>query len=110
MNAIRWRDRFEDLGRNSTTRNAGLKGDPVKAYASDLEAAAAPISSNAWIKRSGVERRSGAEKRHDPGRVYFLSGGTERRRADDRRKSGERRDGWLSVGNWRSICVFDPGK
>jgi len=87
-----------------------LKGGAVKGYGSEVEAAAGPSSSNAWIERSGLERRSGADKRRDASRVYFLRGGRERRRTDDRRQTPERRDGWLQVGRWRSISVFDSGK
>jgi len=63
----------------------------------DVEAAAT-LSNNAWIERSGVERRSGKDKRRSTSRAYFLNGGRERRRKNDRRQSSERRDGWLQVG------------
>lgn len=79
----------------------------MKGYGSEAEPTGPPLSNNAWIERSGTERRSGADKRRDAGRVYFMSGGQERRRADDRRQTGERRDGWLQVEKWRSICVFN---
>ncbi len=82
----------------------------MKGYGSEVKAAAAPFSNNAWIERSGLERRSGADKRRSASRVYFLGGGKERRRADDRRQTAERRDGWLQVEKWRSISVFDSGK
>jgi hypothetical protein len=75
----------------------------------DVEAAAT-LSNNAWIERSGDERRSGKDKRRRASRVYFLNGGRERRRKNDRRQSSERRDGWLQVGKWRSISVFNSGK
>jgi len=75
----------------------------------DVEAAAT-LSNNAWIERSGDERRSGKDKRRSASRAYFLNGGRERRRKDDRRQSSERRDGWLQVGKWRSISVFSSGK
>jgi hypothetical protein len=72
----------------------------------EVAAATPPSSNNTWIVRSGVERRSGADKRRDAGRVYFLQGGRERRRTEDRRQTAERRDGWLQVSKWRSVCVF----
>jgi hypothetical protein len=86
-----------------------LKGGTVKGCETDAEAAAA-LSNSAWIERSGVERRSGKDKRRSASRRYFLKGGRERRRKDDRRQSAERRDGWLQVGKWRSIGVFNPGQ
>ncbi|MCU0592160.1 MAG: hypothetical protein MUC57_11900 [Desulfobacterales bacterium] len=83
----------------------------MKGYGPEAQAAATSISDDAWVKRSGVERRSGADKRRRAHRVYFLEGGRERRRADDdRRQNGERRDGWLQIEKWRSICVFDSKK
>lgn len=50
------------------------------------------------------------DKRSAASRVYFLRGGPERRKNNDRRQTAERRDGWLPIGNWRSICVFDSAK
>ena len=60
-----------------------------------------------WIERSGTERRSERDKRRGSSRVYFFNGGTERRKTADRRQSPERRDGWLRVGKWRSVSIFD---
>jgi hypothetical protein len=83
----------------------------VKGYGPELQAAATSISNRAWVERSGVERRSGADNRCSTHGLYFLKGGRERRKLDDdRRQNGERRDGWLQIGNWRSICVFDSRK
>jgi hypothetical protein len=67
-------------------------------------------SNKGWIERSGVDRRSGADKRCGAGRLYFLHGGRERRRTEDRRQASERRDGWLQVSRWCSVCVFDSGR
>jgi hypothetical protein len=97
------------LDRILTTRDAELKGGTVKGCGPDVESAAT-LSNNAWIERSGVERRSGKDKRRGASRAYFLSGGRERRRMLDRRQSTERRDGWLQVGKWRSVGVFNSGK
>jgi hypothetical protein len=70
--------------------------------------AANPAASNiAWIKRSGVERRSGLDQRRNTSRLYFFRGGKERRRTAERRQTAERRDGWLQVGKWSSACIFD---
>jgi len=79
-------------------------------YGPEAERAEATPPDGAWLERSGVERRSGADKRSGASRVYFLKGGPERRQNNDRRQTAERRDGWLAIGNWRSICVFDSDK
>jgi hypothetical protein len=60
-----------------------------------------------WIERSAVERRSDQDKRSRASRAYFSRGGRERRNTEDRRQSEERRDGWLRLGRWRSISIFD---
>lgn len=79
----------------------------MKGYGFDAEAAHPALSNHAWIERTAAERRSGADQRRSASRIYFLRGGRERRRRNDRRQSPERRDGWLRVEKWRSICVFD---
>ena len=84
-----------------------MKGVTLKDCGADVEAANPAASNNAWIKRSGVERRSGADQRRKASRLYFLRGGKERRRTAERRKTSERRDGWLQVGKWCSACIFD---
>jgi hypothetical protein len=60
-----------------------------------------------WVKRSRVERRSDSDKRIAFSSKYFKRGGKERRQTDERRVHGERRDGWMRVGKWRSVAVFD---
>jgi len=87
-----------------------LNGGAVKGYRPETTAATGTASNNTWIERSGVERRSGADKRRDASRVYFSRGGRERRSSEDRRQTAERRDGWLQIAKWRSACVFDSGK
>jgi hypothetical protein len=84
-----------------------LKGVTSKDCEADAEAANPAASNNAWIKRSGVERRSGADQRRHSSRLYFLRGGKERRRSAERRQTAERRDGWMQVGKWCSACIFD---
>ncbi len=76
----------------------------------DVTTAPSSSSNSAWIERSGVERRSDSDKRRDAGRLYFLHGGRERRRTVDRRQTAERREGWLQVSRWCSVCVFDSGR
>lgn len=69
-----------------------------------------PVPGNGWVERSGTERRSDTDKRRANSRVYFFNGGAERRTSADRRQSAERRDGWLRVGKWRSVSIFDERK
>jgi len=95
---------------NRNGRNADADGGAVKGSMPEVATAPSSFSNNAWIERSGVERRSGADKRCEAGRLYFFHGGRERRRAEDRRQTAERRDGWLQVSKWCSVCVFDPGR
>jgi len=60
-----------------------------------------------WVERSATERRSDQEKRSRAISTHFISNGRERRTTGDRRNSEERRDGWLRVGRWRSVPIFD---
>jgi hypothetical protein len=60
-----------------------------------------------WQKRSHIERRAAREKRSADSSEYLSKGGKERRKRKERRHSDERRDGWLRVGRWRSVSVFD---
>jgi hypothetical protein len=60
-----------------------------------------------WVERSATERRSDQEKRSHASRMHFIRDGRERRTTGDRRNSEERRDGWLRVGRWRSVPIFD---
>jgi len=60
-----------------------------------------------WQERSPEERRTDMDKRYCQDRTYFQNGGSERRVTTERRHPEERRDGWLRVGQWRSISVFD---
>ena len=60
-----------------------------------------------WQQRSRIERRTDRDCRQKMSATYFISGGLERRSGKERRRSTERRDGWLRVGKWRSEIVFD---
>lgn len=61
-----------------------------------------------WQKRSHIERRAAKDNRSpDKSSEYLSKGGKERRKWKERRHSDERRDGWLRVGRWRSVSVFD---
>ena len=60
-----------------------------------------------WEKRSSKERRSDKDKRIKDNPKYFEKGGKERRKIKERRDTEERRDGWMCVGQWQSMSVFD---
>jgi hypothetical protein len=60
-----------------------------------------------WVERSSTERRSDQEKRSHAGSTHLIRGGRDRRTTEERRASEERRDGWLRVGRWRSVPIFD---
>ena len=79
----------------------------MESHGSRSGAQVTPVLEKQWTERSGTERRSEKDKRRGNSRVYFFNGGTERRKAVDRRQSTERRDGWLRVGKWRSVSIFD---
>jgi hypothetical protein len=60
-----------------------------------------------WEERSSEERRTDKDNRNVQDISYFENGGQERRKIKERRNLEERRDGWLRVGQWRSVSVFD---
>jgi hypothetical protein len=76
---------------------ANITGDekPVKATLKD------------WQDRADDERRSINDKRSSDSEEYLSKGGKERRKIDERRQSGERRDKWLRIGKMKSVPVFD---
>ena len=58
-------------------------------------------------RRSGMDRRSGEDRRKVYSFDYFAGGGKERRRFRDRRSRMERRRGWVRVTEWSSAPT-DP--
>jgi hypothetical protein len=60
-----------------------------------------------WRARCPEERRSDKDNRANNDASYLKNGGWERRRVKERRHPEERRDGWLRIGKWHSISVFD---
>ena len=54
-------------------------------------------------RRSCFDRRNGNDRRRVYNLDYFLGGGIERRRRNDRRSSLDRRSGWMRVGQWYSV-------
>jgi len=58
------------------------------------------------IKRSGIDRRSGEDKRKVYSLDYFKNNGMERRlNIKDRRKKVEPRKSWDRVNKWYSIYI-----
>ena len=54
-----------------------------------------------------VDRRSGEDRRQVYDSVHWESGGIERRSAKDRRQPKERRDSFVRVSKWSSVCIED---
>ena len=55
--------------------------------------------------RSGIDRRSAADRRIGFSIRYWLNGGVERRRWRERRAGIERRSDWVKFGQWHSVFV-----
>lgn len=51
-----------------------------------------------------VDRRSGEDRRQVYDYAYWESVGVERRSGKERRRRKERRDNWVKVSKWSSIC------
>ncbi|MGD8993091.1 MAG: hypothetical protein PVI00_16660 [Desulfobacterales bacterium] len=66
-------------------------------------------SKNARVTDPYLDRRSGEDRRQVYDSDYFLNGGVERRTGKDRRKQGERRDGYIRVTKWSSVRVETKG-
>ena len=54
-----------------------------------------------------LDRRSGEDRRQAYDLDYFPCGGIERRSGKERRRQGERRNGWVRVSTWSSVCFDD---
>ena len=54
-----------------------------------------------------VDRRSGEDRRQVYDTDYWDSRGIERRSAKDRRQPKERRDSYVKVSKWSSVCIND---
>jgi hypothetical protein len=62
---------------------------------------------DARINDHYLDRRSGEDRRQAYDLDYFPGGGIERRSGKERRWSDERRDGWVRVSKWSSVCPDD---
>ncbi len=56
------------------------------------------------VKDPLLDRRSGEDRREAYDLDYIDQGSSERREPDERRKSGERRERYVRVSNWSSVC------
>ena len=52
-----------------------------------------------------MDRRSGDDRRAVYSIDYFANDGSERRRRNDRRTHGERREDCINVSKWSSVCA-----
>jgi hypothetical protein len=55
-----------------------------------------------------IDRRSGVDRREVHDLNYFIEGGVERRKFEERRSELERRKSWIRVDEWISVFVGDP--
>jgi len=58
-------------------------------------------------ERSGIDRRSGADRRRVMNFDYWFSEGVERRPWRERRSEFERRADWVRVSQWSSVSARD---
>ena len=58
-------------------------------------------------RRSGVDRRTGKDRRrpYNFGRLFYKK--IENRRLKERRSHAERRGGWVRMGKWSSVFLRD---
>jgi hypothetical protein len=54
-----------------------------------------------------VDRRSGENRRQVYDFDFWESGGIESRSAKERRQQKERRDSYVRVSEWSSVCIED---
>jgi hypothetical protein len=66
-----------------------------------------PILKERRVRDPYVDRRLGEDRRQVYDTDYWESGGIERRSVKDRRQPKERRDSWVKVSKWSSICIND---
>ncbi len=57
------------------------------------------------MNRCGYDRRCDNDRRQTYDVNYFENGGCERRKRQDRRMTGETRDGWQRINEFSSIAV-----
>ena len=58
-------------------------------------------------RRSGMDRRTGKDRRRQYHLKYFRKKKDERRNSQKRRVIAEQRAGWIRVGKWGSACLED---
>jgi hypothetical protein len=62
---------------------------------------------NKRVRDPYVDRRSGEDRRQIYDSDYFQNVGIERRHGEERRQHSERRESWIRVSKWSSVCVND---
>ena len=58
------------------------------------------------IADSFFDRRSGGDRREGYEADYFADGGLQRRKGMEHRQKHERRDQYVRIDKWSSICVI----
>lgn len=66
-----------------------------------------PIFKDSRVSDPYVDRRSAEDRRQVYDADYWESGGIERRSIKDRRQHIERRDSYVNVSKWSSVCAED---
>jgi hypothetical protein len=69
-----------------------------------------PIFKDRRVGDPYVDRRSAEDRRQVYDTDYWESGGIERRSAKDQRQQKERRNSWVKVSKWSSVCPEDNAK
>jgi len=59
------------------------------------------------LERSFFDRRSGKDRRRKLKLDYFFYRGQDRRDLTNRRTKSERREAWVRVSKWSSVCLRD---
>jgi hypothetical protein len=59
------------------------------------------------IDRAFFDQRSGKNRRRKIKIDWLFYKGSEERRLKERRSQTERREGWVKVGKWSSVCLSD---
>ena len=62
------------------------------------------------FRRTGFDRRSGFDRRTSRRLRYLLGGKKDRRKNIELRRHPERRQGYVRISRWSSICSIFSGK
>ncbi|MFH1156746.1 MAG: hypothetical protein V1793_23330 [Pseudomonadota bacterium] len=103
--------RIKKQGSAATGSYAGLRDQGGSAMPMARQGAAALTPLPVKKRRSPEDRRTGEDRRkiHDPDVLDMLGMDRRRSRTTERRENlQEKRNGWVRVSQWSSLCV-DPG-